>query len=140
MLDCEKGIALALEEVYPLAFHGYCCQHIADNIQTKFGNACRPLFWACARAKNKVTFYKALKALYKQNDEAGDYVDGIPHKYWAQYAFLYPRYSQDTSNIIESLNGTWLRIRNLQPLKLINAIYTTIITTFHNQFHCPYQS
>ena len=92
MSDREKGIALALEEVYPLAFHGYCCQHIADNIQTKFGNACRPLFWACARAKNKVKFNKALKALYKQDSEAGDYVDGIPHKYWARYAFPYPRY------------------------------------------------
>jgi hypothetical protein len=44
MSDREKGISPALEKVYPLAFYGYCCQHIADNIQTKFGNACQPLF------------------------------------------------------------------------------------------------
>jgi len=25
MLDCEKGIALALEKVYLLAFYRYCC-------------------------------------------------------------------------------------------------------------------
>ena len=38
--DHEKGIALALKKVYPLAFHAYCYQHITDNVQTKFGNAC----------------------------------------------------------------------------------------------------
>jgi hypothetical protein len=81
-----------------------------------------------------------LKALYKQNNKAGDYVDRILYKYWTQYAFLYPQYSQDTSNIIELLNGTWSDIRNLQPLKLINAIYTTVIKTFYNRFHCLYQS
>ena len=85
-------------------------------------------------------FNKALKALYKQDSEAGDYVDGIPHKYWARYAFPYPRYSQDTSNIIESLNGTWSEIRNLQLLKLIDAIYTTVMKTFYDRFHRPHQS
>lgn len=38
--DREKGIALALEKVYSLAFYVYCCQHIADNVQTKFSNTC----------------------------------------------------------------------------------------------------
>ena len=85
-------------------------------------------------------FCKALKVLFKQNDEAGEYVDSIPHKYWAQYAFLYPRYGQDTSNIIELLNGTWSEIRNLQPLKLVEAIYTIVMKTFHDRFHRPHQS
>jgi transposase-like protein len=92
MSDREKGIPLALEKVYPLATHAYCCQHIADNVQTNFGNACRPLFWACARAKTKVQFHKALKALFKQNNEAGEYIDDIPHEYWAWYTFPRPRY------------------------------------------------
>jgi hypothetical protein len=57
MSDCEKGIATVLEKVYLLAFYRYCCQYIADNIQTKFGNTCRPLFWACAVVGKKVTLW-----------------------------------------------------------------------------------
>jgi hypothetical protein len=45
--DREKGLSPALDKVFPLAFHAYCCQHIADNIQTQFGIKCRSLFWAC---------------------------------------------------------------------------------------------
>ncbi len=79
--DREKGIVLALEKVYLLAFHAYCCQHIADNVQTKFGNACQPLFQACTRAKSKATFQSALKTLFKQDSEARKYVNAILYKY-----------------------------------------------------------
>ena len=140
MLNCKKGISLALKKVYPLAFHRYCCQYITDNIQTKFENACRPLFQACMRAKTKAVFYKALKALFKQNNKASEYIDSIPHKYQAQYAFLYPQYSQDMSNIIELLNRIQLEICNLQPLKLVDTIYTIVMKTFYNRFHRPHQS
>jgi hypothetical protein len=46
-----------------------------------------------------------------------------------------PRFGVDTSNIIESLNGTWSEIRNLQPLKLIDAIYTAVMKTFYDRYH-----
>jgi hypothetical protein len=82
--DREKGLSPAIEKVYPIAFHAYCCQHIADNIQTQFGIKCRSPFWAYARAKSKVAFDKALADLYKVNEKAGEYVDRIPHKYWAR--------------------------------------------------------
>jgi hypothetical protein len=83
--DRDKGIAPAVAKVFPLGLQAHCCQHIADNIQSKFGNKCRLLFWACARAKYKVDFEKALKALYKQDEKAGKYIDNIPHKLWARY-------------------------------------------------------
>jgi hypothetical protein len=59
--DREKGLAPAIEEVFPKAFHAYCCQYIADNIQTQFGIKYRSLFWACARAKTQTAFDKLLK-------------------------------------------------------------------------------
>ena len=37
MSDREKGIPNALEEVFPENCQAWCCQHIADNIQAKFG-------------------------------------------------------------------------------------------------------
>ena len=42
--DREKGLPSALEEVFPNAIPSYYCQHIADNVQQKFGLKCQPLF------------------------------------------------------------------------------------------------
>ena len=61
----EKGLDLAVVEVFLKAKHSYCCQHIANNIAVSFGNKCRPFFQRCARAKDKTAFNKALKELYK---------------------------------------------------------------------------
>jgi hypothetical protein len=44
ILDREKGLPGAIEEVLPNAVPSYCCQHIADNIQQWFGIKCLPLF------------------------------------------------------------------------------------------------
>jgi hypothetical protein len=41
------------------------------------------------------------------------------------------------SNIIKLLNRTWSEIHNLYPLKLVDKIYTVVIKTFYDQYHCP---
>ena len=61
----------------------------------------------------------------------------IVANYVNSYACKLPRFGIDTSNIIESLNGTWSEIRNLQPLKLIDEIYTAVMKTFYDRFHRP---
>jgi hypothetical protein len=44
---------------------------------------------------------------------------------WTRPFAPYPKWGHDTSNIIESLNGSWSEIRHLQPLQLMDAIYST---------------
>lgn len=88
ILDREKGIPNALEEVLPKNCQTWCCQHIADNIQAKFSIKCVPLFWLCARAKTKVEFKNALQALIAHNVDASNYVNNIAHDYWAWYSFI----------------------------------------------------
>jgi hypothetical protein len=83
--DREKGLPGAQEEIFPEAFPSYCCQHIADNIQQKYGVKCRPLFWRCAWAKTQEDFEVALHALQVENINAWDYVRAIPHETWARY-------------------------------------------------------
>jgi hypothetical protein len=46
--DREKGITNALAEVFPNAYHLHCCQHLADNLQQRYGNKVRPQF--CSEA------------------------------------------------------------------------------------------
>jgi hypothetical protein len=49
--DREKGMANAVVEIFPEAIHFHCCQHIADNLQQRFGNKVKPLFWRVCEAK-----------------------------------------------------------------------------------------
>ena len=43
----------------------------------------------------------------KENRRNLIYLRSILAETWATYAFLLPKYGYITSNIIESLNGTW---------------------------------
>jgi hypothetical protein len=54
--DRDKGIASAINTHFPEGNQAHCCQHIADNIQSKYGLACRNQFWKIARAKNRKAF------------------------------------------------------------------------------------
>jgi transposase-like protein len=111
MSNREKGLTLAVEQVFPNAKHSYCCQHIADNVAASFGNKCQPLFWKCARAKTAKAFDDALKLLYQECAGAGEYIENLEHSTWARYAFLFPWFGHDTNNVNESINNAWLDIR-----------------------------
>jgi hypothetical protein len=54
--DRDKGITSAINTHFPEGNQAHCCQHIADNLQSKFGLTCRNQFWKVARAKDKRTF------------------------------------------------------------------------------------
>ena len=46
--DREKGILEAISTVFLEALAAHCCQHIADNVQSKYGLAARKAFWKVA--------------------------------------------------------------------------------------------
>ena len=138
--DREKGLATALQTVFPNATTAYCCQHIADNIQQRYRVKCRPLFWRCAQAKTEQLFKKALKALKEKNDAVIAYVNSISYKSWTQYAFLYSRFGYNISNIIESLNSVQNLLRSFSPLKIVNAIWSITIKTIYDRHYRPQQS
>ena len=106
MSDREKGLAKAVDEVLHNAKHSHCCQHIAANIQSRFGIACRKLFWAAVYARTKAEFDTAIDAILKESRPAAAYVCLIPAETWATHAFPVPWYGHIISNIVKSLNGT----------------------------------
>jgi hypothetical protein len=54
--DRDKGIASAINTNFPNGNQAHCCQHIADNVQSKFGLTCRNQFWKVARARDRREF------------------------------------------------------------------------------------
>ena len=122
MSDREKGLAKAADEVLPNAKHSHCCQYIAANIQSRYGIACQKLFWAAVYTRTKAEFDTAIDTILKESRPAAAYIRSIPVETWATSAFPAPRYVHITSNIVESLNGTWKHLRHLPPLRLLASI------------------
>ena len=119
--DRQKGLTTAVARVLPNAIHGHCCQHIADNIGQHFGTktVCVKLFWRAARAKTKPIFDTIMTRLTEEHPECAAYLKDIEVKSWARHVFPVRRWLHDTSNISESINGTWLEYRELPAFNLL---------------------
>ena len=83
--DREKGLEKAVQEVLPAADHSYCAQHIASNVQAKFGLVCRGLFWSIAYARTEEAYNSAISELKKENKDAATYV----RKLNLNYLYIY---------------------------------------------------
>lgn len=129
--DREKGMAISVPAVFDQSIHLHCCQHIADNLQQRYGNKVRPLFWRVCRAKTKELFHETMEELKAQSIPAFDYLCGIQKRTWARAYTTYPRYGHDTSNIVESLNSSWSDIRCLPPLQMMDTIYSEAMKTVY---------
>ena len=120
--DREKGMAISVPTVFDQSIHLHCCQHIADNLQQRYGNKVRPLFWRACGAKIKELFHEKMEELKAQSTPDFDYLCGIHKRTWDRAYTTYPRYVNDTSNIVESLNPSWSDIRCLPLLQIMDAI------------------
>jgi hypothetical protein len=121
--DREKGMANAVAELYPNAIHLHCCQHIADNLQQRFGNKVKLLFWRICEAKTLQLFEAEMVKMRELSIDAFNYFFNIDNKLWTKAYSQYPQFSHNTSNIVESLNSAWNKYRQMPPLQLLDGIY-----------------
>lgn len=57
MIDRGKGLVAAVDEIYPQAVHGYCCQYLAKNVEANgFSKEYKRLYWSAAFAKSEVAY------------------------------------------------------------------------------------
>ena len=110
-----------------------CCQHIAENIHKRFGIQYKAPFWQIARAGSDTAFNTAVQSLQRDAPEVEEYIASIGYENFAFARFPLPRFGHDTSNIVESTNSAWCKIRELPPLQLLHGIYQWCITTWYQR-------
>jgi hypothetical protein len=122
--DRDKGL-VAADRFFPRAKRAYCCQHIADNIQSQFGMEARGLFWAIAHARTEEAFHAAFQELEQRKPPAARYLAEIQRAHYATAFFPSPgrRYGHLTSNIVESANALFLDERELPVLDMLDGIW-----------------
>jgi hypothetical protein len=138
--DREKGIAQAISEQFEHSIHLHCCQHIAGNLQQRFGNKVRPLFWQASRAKTRDLFKSKMEEIRVESEPVFEYLMAIKKSLWTAAYRIYPRYGHNTSNIIESVNSSWGEIRQLPPLLPMDAIYSECMKMVYDRLHKPQKS
>jgi hypothetical protein len=88
--DREKGMATAVPAIFDKSIHLHCCQHIADNLQQRYGNRVRLLFWNACRAKTRQLFAEKMEELRAQSQPAFDYLSNIKKSTWTRAYSTYP--------------------------------------------------
>jgi hypothetical protein len=140
IIDQDKGLLIAIQNVLLNVNPSHCSQHLADNVQKHYGLACRNLFWGAAYVYTEYKFEESMEKIKKENQEAYDYLNKISHTFWSQYVFPAPRYSHITSNIAESINSSWDEYRKLPILCLFTATWAKVMSLMHLRHHKVHHS
>lgn len=134
MSDRGKGLVAAVDEIYPNAVHGYCCRHLAENVEAHgFSNECKRLFWCAAFAQSEAAFDAVFVKIRAEDPDCYDYLRNVPAERWATYAFPRPRYGHLTSNIQESVNSSWLKARNQPVLHCLLYIWEYVMNLMYSR-------
>ncbi|XP_021747342.1 uncharacterized protein LOC110713185 [Chenopodium quinoa] len=124
--DRQKGVELALDNVWPEADRRFCCRHLSRNYIKNFpGPMMYVLFWRACNATSAFSFIKAMEKLKK---EGGDdvmcwFADLGEQSKWSKHKFN-PNVCNETntSNFVENFNST-LRVNRCRPvLTLLEGI------------------
>ena len=121
--DQAKGIP-AFAKLFRCA-HGFCFRHLIGNCYDHLKRTPGAkksyniaLAWKMQKAKTQFEYVEAKAALHANNPDAAAYFDGKPHRQVFLYAMLDLGISpcgHKTSNVVESINGTIVEIRNETP-------------------------
>ena len=128
-------MANAVDIMFPSAIHLYCCQHITDNCQQRFGNKVRPLFWQITRAKTPALFKEKMLKLRGTSILAFNYLCNIDRALQTRAYRQGPCFGHDTSNIVESLNLAFNNFRFLPLLQLVDVIYHYVMRIVFERYH-----
>ncbi|XP_076924239.1 uncharacterized protein LOC143586619 [Bidens hawaiensis] len=86
--DRQKGLIQAVESVFPMTEHRFCCRHIYENLrQTWRGDLYKGLFYRAASATSVPYFNMAMEEIKKTNLDMFLWLSEIPAASWSRSHF-----------------------------------------------------
>ena len=116
MSNRDKGLNAALSAYKPKVNLTSCYFHLHKIFTTKFVPGLTEVFWKIARAIESYTSIFELQQLWTYNQSVANHVAEMPAKSLVAAYFVSWRYGQDTSNIVEWVNGNIKFKENIQLL------------------------
>ncbi|GJY94217.1 mutator type transposase [Tanacetum coccineum] len=106
--DRQKGIILAIVNLFPNAEHRYCVKHIHENMKKKWnGTTYKELMWRAAKSTTVPDFQLTMEALKEFSNEAYEWLNLIPPQHWSRSHFSAVGAKSDVLliNMCEIYNG-----------------------------------
>lgn len=127
--DRHPSIRLAVQNEYPLAFHGICCRHLMMNLRLK-RDTTKALFWRICKAYTPDEFDSKMQILLSIQPEAfHKLIEAGLHRWSRAYCPL-TRYNYCTSNSVESVNACTVKSRKL-PITMLTEQYRKMVQAWY---------
>ncbi|KAL4022875.1 hypothetical protein IC575_016621 [Cucumis melo] len=112
--DRKTCFAKGISSVFPSAFHGFCVQHLSQNLHDKYKNdTVATLFYNASRTYRESTFVEALRHLLAFPNGSGKYLNDVGIARWSRVHCPGRRYNMMTTNRAESMNSILKEPRDL---------------------------
>ncbi len=129
--DRDKGLKLALEEIFPRNVEFSCEKHIESNVTQRFGKRCGQYVMAMAKTYSPRNVANMLDLVHRIKPSAAAYIENIKRSgvlwkclQWValQDPCLPPRYGIVTSNTSECVNNMFAAARDVSWLEALDKI------------------
>lgn len=123
--DKQKGLELAIKELFPNSKHRHCARHLYNNFKGDGNNGIelKNLLWAAARSTTKNYFHKNMDTMHEKSLKAWDWLNGKPAEHWSRSHFkIEPKCDLLVNNLCESFNASILEGRKMGILGLFEEI------------------
>ncbi|EEC67236.1 hypothetical protein OsI_34166 [Oryza sativa Indica Group] len=130
MSERQMGLLHAIKSVFPDCAQRYCKRHLYQNFCTAGykGGDLKVLMDQAVYAYTKSDFNIAMEELKKENANAWDWLNKIPHKHWARHAFD-SRCKTDlvVNNLSEAFNNYIIGSRDKPIVTMLEMIRTKLM-------------
>ena len=135
--DRDKGLKLALEEIFPRNVEFSCAKHIESNVTQRFGKRCGQYVMAMAKTYSPRNAANMLDLVHRIKPSAAAYIENIERSgvlwkcsQWvaSQNPCLPPRYGIVTSNTSECVNNMFAAARDVAWLEALDKILDIMST------------
>ncbi|KAI5351730.1 hypothetical protein L3X38_004621 [Prunus dulcis] len=131
ILDKQKGLLPAFEQVVPNSEHRFCARHLFTNFRLQFkGKALSNKFWGAAKATIVPQFARQMEELKNLNMDVYAWLTelGKPPRHWSRSHFSnHVKYVMLLNNMCESFNQFILACRDKPILTMLEIVRCTLM-------------
>ena len=130
--DRHPGITLACKDVFPRAFHGYCCRHLMLNTKMH-SDTLKCLYWKTCKAYTRDAFEKFMSDIRTVRPLAHKKLVEAGVEKWSRAHCPAQRYNYLTSNSVESINALTKDVRHCPVTTLMEWFRALLQSWYYNR-------
>lgn len=124
MIDKQKGLIPAVQDIFLESEHRFCVKHLYKNFQRNFkGENLKNQLWGCVRSTTMTKFNTNLEMMKSLDPKAHAWLEHMPPNTWVKaYFSAFPKCDILLNNSCKVFNKYILEARELPILSMLQKI------------------